>query len=71
MNRPSIIDGIFDRESFWWLVGYLQGDGTVDRRNGIWLISADYELIRRAKETVKDLFGLDSHIYVETSKPPW
>ena len=70
MNLPAIIDRIFDRENFRWLVGYLQGDGTVDSRNGVWFISADRELVRSARAGVKDLFGLDSHIYAETSKSP-
>ena len=39
-----IKEGILTNEGFWWLVGYLQGDGNVDERNGIWLVSTDLSL---------------------------
>ncbi len=58
-------------EDFWWLVGYLHGDGSLDRRNGIWLVSTDHEPIERAKKAVRDLFGLHSSFYVEWRDPPW
>jgi intein/homing endonuclease len=70
MNRLSISSGIFDHEDFWWLVGYLHGDGTFDRKNGVWFVSKDYELIESAKEAVTRLFGLPSRVYIEQSKPP-
>src|SRR2546426_1173631 len=41
-----IKEGILTNEGFWWLVGYLQGDGNVDERNGIWLVSTDLQPLR-------------------------
>jgi len=43
----------------------LQGDGSVDMRNGIWFHSTDRELIEAAKGVVTSLFGLSSSIYLE------
>lgn len=67
MRRKPIStdESILKNEDFWWLVGYLQGDGSVDRRNGIWFVSTDLELIESAKMAVRQLFGLDSGFYVE------
>ncbi len=58
-------------DNFWWLVGYLQGDGSVDKRNGIWFTSTDLELIQRARSIVRDLFRLSSSTYVEPRSAPW
>jgi len=62
---------LFEKEDFWWLIGFLQGDGSVDLRNGIWFHSTDPELIQTAKSAITHLFGLRSSIYLETPKPPW
>ena len=63
-------DVLFEAD-FWWLVGYLQGDGTVDRRNGLWFHSTDIELIRHSQSMVSKLFGLNSRVYVEKRLQPW
>jgi hypothetical protein len=61
---------ILTNQDFWWLIGYLQGDGNVDERNGISLVSTDSEPLRSAKMIVRDLFGLGSSLYVERRKFP-
>jgi intein/homing endonuclease len=70
-NIPSIHRDPLADEDFWWLIGYLQGDGSVDLRNGIWFHSTDHELIGTAKRIVANLFSLDSSIYVEKPVYPW
>jgi len=66
-----IKEGILTNEGFWWLVGYLQGDGNVDERNGIWLVSTDLQPLRCAEEIIRNLFALGSSLYVERRKFPW
>jgi len=61
----DIREDILTREDFWWLIGYLQGDGNVDERNGISFVSTDREPLRVAEKMVWDLFGLESSLYVE------
>jgi hypothetical protein len=51
-NIPAVNENTFANEDFWWLIGYLQGDGSVDLRNGIWFHSTDRELIDAAKSLV-------------------
>jgi len=70
-NIPVVDETILTNEDFWWLIGYLQGDGCVDPRNGIWFHSTDPELIQTAKSVVTDLFSLASSTYLETPPPPW
>lgn len=65
-----IKQGILVNKNFWRLVGFLQGDGNVDRRNGISLISTDREVLDEAERIVKNLFGLGSSFYVEESRFP-
>ena len=43
----------------------MQGDGSVDMRNGIWFHPTDRELIEAAKGVVTSLFGLSSSVYLE------
>jgi len=68
-NIPAVNENTFANEDFWWLIGYLQGDGSVDLRNGIWFHSTDRELIDAAKSLVSSLFRLSSSIYLEKPKP--
>jgi len=62
---PAVHRNLLANEDFWWLIGYLQRDGSVDLRNGIWFHSTDRELIETAKRMVTNLFSLDSSVYVE------
>jgi len=64
-NIPDVNETLLANGHFWWLIGYLQGDGSVDMRNGIWFHSTDRELIEAAKGVVTSLFGLSSSIYLE------
>jgi len=66
----AVVERILENPDFWWLLGYLQGDGTVDDRNGVWFHSTDQELIVAARQLVNALFGLDGAVYAET-RPPW
>ena len=68
-NIPAINENTLANQDFWWLIGYLQGDGSVDLRNGIWFHSTDRELIDAAKSLVSSLFRLSSSIYLEKPKP--
>src|SRR3989454_9831822 len=70
MHRKRRFKQILTSSEFWWFIGYLQGDGSLDGRNGIWLISTDVEVIDSAKKMINDLFGLESSFYVETSRFP-
>ena len=64
-NIPDVNETLLANGHFWWLIGYLQGDGSVDMRNGIWFHSTDRELIEAAKGVVTSLFGLSSSVYLE------
>ncbi len=66
----AIREDILSSEDFWWLVGFLQGDGHVDRRNGIRLISTDREVLDDSEKIIKNLFGLGSSFYIEHRKLP-
>jgi len=70
-NIPVVDETILSNEDFWWLIGYLQGDGSVDPRNGIWFHSTDPGLIRTVRSVLASLFGLASSTYLEATKPPW
>lgn len=57
---------------FWWLIGYIQGDGFVDTvgREEIRLTSVDYDLINESKRLIYSLFGLEPKVHEERHNPP-
>jgi hypothetical protein len=60
-NAPRLDDSVFFRSDFWWLIGYLQGDGHVGSKK-ILCTSVDSELIESAVSLFEELFGLQSRI---------
>ena len=62
MNHPSLVtEKLLRSRDFWWLIGYIQGDGFVDTvgREEIRLTSVDYDLIDESKRLIHSLFGLE------------
>ncbi|MBO0888603.1 hypothetical protein J2P12_05830 [Candidatus Bathyarchaeota archaeon] len=66
----EITPGITTDNEFWWLIGFLQGDGGLERKDGIRLISTDPEILLSAEKIVKRLFGLQSSSYIEQRRFP-
>jgi len=58
-NYPRLDDSMFFRPEFWWLIGYLQGDGHVDSKT-IACTSIDRELIESVVSLLEELFELRS-----------
>jgi len=72
LNYPSIEDRLLKNQDFWWLIGYIQGDGYVDTvdRQEIRLTSVERELILHADNVFKTLFRLEAKVRVEPHEPP-
>jgi len=72
LNYPSIEDRLLKNQDFWWLIGYIQGDGYVDTvdRQEIRLTSVEHELILHAEKVFKTLFRLEAKVRVEPHEPP-
>ena len=72
LNYPSIENRLLKNQDFWWLIGYIQGDGYVDivKRQEIRLTSVEHELILHADKVFKTLFRLEAKVRVEPRQPP-
>lgn len=69
---PRIKESILRSPEFWWLIGFVQGDGFVDTvdKEEIRLTSVNRELILHAAGLLSSLFGLEARVRVEWHKPP-
>ncbi|MFQ5951151.1 MAG: LAGLIDADG family homing endonuclease [Candidatus Geothermarchaeales archaeon] len=64
-HRLKIKPTVTQSPEFWWLIGFLQGDGSVCRINGTFRFNAystDERLVSRTYELFLDLFGLDGRV---------
>ena len=69
---PLIKESVLRSPDFWWLIGFVQGDGFVDTvdKEEIRLTSVNRELILHAAGLLSSLFGLEARVRVEWHKPP-
>lgn len=68
-NHPVLNDALFFDENFWWLIGYIQGDGHVNRKDGcIVCASVDKQLINETRSTMESLFKVRTLLEVNSRK---